>query len=760
MSEASPAPGGAPRPRVGAVALLALALACGAVGQWHFESAQPWRVQQWERFVAQRTAGVIWYGAMAIAAALFVWRARDWPPPVAGRRLRWAAGTALLLLVVAAGWLRFHRLHELPPGLWVDEALNGVQAVQIAASGRPLAALPPEDLRTGLGAGFVDLAGLAFALFDFDDGPWGVRAVAAVIGIAAVAAASALAWVWFGPLAALAAGGWLTISQWHLNYSRWGEMPLMSSLVETLIALGVTVALRARGRRAWAAWLFAGVMTGLGVYTYQTFRLFIVLAGGAAGLCAWRRRAVLVPHRRPLLAALLLAAVVTLPMLRYALSAPEQFGERAMGTLILGREDWRAQLADSLPRSLLAFQLVGDDNPRHNLPFAPLLTPIPAVLAGLGLALCLARARHPPCGATALWFAIALVPAVITLEAPHASRLLDAIVPLALMIGVAVQALIAALQVLLPARLAAPAAFAAAGLAAALTARAEWHQYFVAREALPAFTDAFFPYESAPGRYLARHAPDATVYLDPVTYWQPATFFVAHRYLETRPNDVRELFLAHDFPPRAPLTRDALYLLPRPYATFAAVLESLSPDTACETVRDRFARVDMIACRVPRDAMNDAIARGWRPPYGLRGRFYRGGENGALLAETPLPYALAEYSLDRPPVGHFDLAVWEGTIDLPVDGEYFFRLNPDTTTLEIDGQRILSHHGDAAFGGANEGRARLRAGRRPIRITLAPGTGGPNFLWFYWQPPGGEGDWVPATVLRPAADRSAASPPS
>lgn len=735
--------------QVGAAVALALALACAAVGQWHFDTAQPWRVEQWERFVHHRNTGLLWYGAMAIAALLFARLARGWPPCAVGRRARQVAALLLVAMVALAGWLRFYRLHELPPGLWVDEALNGVQAVEIAAAGRPLVALPPEDLRTGLGAGFVNVAGLAFALFDFDDGPWGVRAVAAVIGIVAVAAGSALAWAWFGPLAALAAGGWLCVSHWHLNYSRWGEMPLMSSLVETLIALAVTLALRAHGRRAWAAWLGAGLLTGLGVYTYQTFRLLLALGGGAAALAAWRWRAALAPHRRPLWAAGLVALVVALPMILYAWTAPEQFGERAMGTLIIGRADWRDQFAASVPRSLLAFQLVGDDNARHNLPFAPLLTSIPAALAGLGLVLCVARAARPPYAATALWFAIALVPAIITLEAPHASRLLDVIVPLALMIGVAIDALCAALRALLPRRAAALAALVGVGIAAGVTARAEWHQYFVAREALPIFTDAFFPYESAPGRYLAERAPAATVYLDPVTFWQPATRFVAHRYLETLPNDVRELHLADDFPPRAPLTQDALYLLPRPYASFAAALEALSPQTDCETWRDRFGRVDLVACRVPREAINRAIAEGWRPPYGLRGRFYRGAADSAPVAEAPLAFALAEYALDTSAIGPFDLAVWEGTIDLPADGEYFFRLNPDSTTLEIDGQRILSHRGADAFGGANEARVTLRAGRRPIRITLAPGDHGPTFLWFYWQPPGGEGDWVPTTALHP-----------
>lgn len=742
-----PTPGRARR----ALAWGVVGLGCAALAQWQFTLAHAARFAQWEDFLAHRSAGLVWYGAMALAVVGLAGALRGAPPLGCRRATRWAAALGLVVLVGAAAWLRFHRLEVLPPGLWVDEALNGVQAVEIAARGWPLVALPPEDVRTGLGAAFVNLAGLAFAWFDFSDGAWGVRAVAAVIGIAAVGAAAVLAWVWFGPLAAVATAGWLAVSQWHLNYSRWGEMPLMSSLVETLLALGVTAGLRGRGRRAWAGWLLAGAMAGAGLYTYQTFRLFIVLAAAAGALVAWRQRAALAGRGPAVAAAALLAVLVAAPMLHYAATRPVDFGERAAGTLIFGRDDWREQLAAAVPRSLFAFHLVGDDNPRHNLPFAPLLTPVPAALAAFGLVWCLTQAGRLPQGAVVLWLAIALVPGMITLEAPHASRLLDAIVPLALLIGVAVEVLGRVLWRALPAPAALPLLALGGVAAAAATVRAEWQAYFVARQRLPAFVDAFYPCESAPGRYLAARQPDATVYLDPVTLWQPATRFLAHRYLAAHPDRVRELRLAHDLPPSPVPARDALYLLPAPYASLAAVLRALSPDTVCETWRDGLDRVEMIACRVPQAALMRAARERWRSPYGLRGR-YLAAAPAAPVREATLPFALLEYPLEEAPHGRLARAEWEGTIDLPHDGEYVFRLNPDSTTLEIAGRSILAHAGAAATGGANEARALLPAGRHPIRITLEPGPHGPAFLWFHWQPPGEPGGWVPATALRPPAD--------
>jgi hypothetical protein len=351
--------------------LLALAaVVCAAIGQWHFVLADATENIQYDVVPAQRNAALAWYAGACVLVIVLCRRTRGWRLPAWPRSRTWHV--CLLSLVCAAAWLRFHRLDDLPPGLWVDEALNGVQAVQIAACGEPLVALPPEDVRTGLGAGFVDVAAIIFRLFDPNDGPYALRAVAAVIGTLGVAALAALAWSLFGARVAVVATTWLAVSQWHLNYSRWGEMPIMSPLIETSIVLGAVYGFRARGWRSAVGFLAAGFLTGVGLYTYQTFRVFILLAAPAAAALALWRSGVARAHRRAIAMALLLACLVAAPMVHYAATQPRQFAERARETLIL-RATTCAQLAESVPRTLF----VSDDRrrqSRHNLPFAPLLS--------------------------------------------------------------------------------------------------------------------------------------------------------------------------------------------------------------------------------------------------------------------------------------------------------------------------------------------------------------------------------------------------
>jgi hypothetical protein len=171
-------------------------------------------------------------------------------------------------------------------------------------------------------------------------------------------------------------------------------------------------------------------------------------------------------------------------------------------------------------------------------------------------------------------------------------------------------------------------------------------------------------------------------------------------------------------------------------------------------VRDRFGRVDLVACRVPHaalDAVREQTAAGaLRWPYGLRGRFYQTDDgSGPPQAEGMLAFPYCDYALDEPPLGRFRRAEWDGFIDIPEAGDYYFRLHPDSTTLSIDGRPIIADAGARAFGGGNPGHAELPAGRLPIRITLEPRPQGPYFLWFLWQPPRGELEIVPPTILHP-----------
>ena len=94
----------------------------------------------------------------------------------------------LLLLLVAAAWLRFWRLDALPPGLFYDEAFNGLDARQLlSGDGLPLY-FPANNGREPL---YIYLQ--AISVFLFGPTAYALRLVSALAGAVTVLAVYDLA---------------------------------------------------------------------------------------------------------------------------------------------------------------------------------------------------------------------------------------------------------------------------------------------------------------------------------------------------------------------------------------------------------------------------------------------------------------------------------------------------------------------------------------------------------------------------------------
>lgn len=736
--------------------LLILALISAVIAQLAFYRAWLMLESAPDQAIVRRNWALIGHAAAAVLALAAALSARRLPCQPARLPVRVAA--ALLLLCLALGaWLRWHRLADLPPAPWIDEALNGIAALEIAAEGKPRVYL--EDRSAGIAAGFVNLTALFMALAQPSDYVWAVRSMSSLLGMTGLLGLALLAWRLLGPRCALVAVLFLAVSQQHVNYSRWGCMPVVSSAVEAWLLLAVAVGLSADGWRRWAAWSAAGILFGAGYYTYMSFRLVgtgLLLFGLALGLRHFR----LVAARRGAIAlAVALAALTLLPMIAYMWRSPGRYADRARQTLVWYdhdgsiRDDWGGHLARSVSRSLLSFHYVGDDNPRHNLPRRPHLPFAVAILAPLGLVWCAAHCRRPAYLLVLVWFVLGLLPGALTHEAPHASRLLDALFPVALLLGVAVDALWSAARAVGGRAVAWPVA-ALFALVALWTARDEYRAYFVLRMQDQRYYQAYLPHEAAPGRLIMAASPELTIYLDPKSMHSPSARLIAWDAFHDPARDLRELRLLHNLPPRETADRPALYILSPPYEPLLPALEALYPRARQRPVINPFGGRDAVTVEVADDDLNSAgaaVAAGtfaW--PCGLLGRFYRDNDGrGEPFHQAVAPYLFCDYPINAEPLGDFGFAEWTGHILLPVSGEYYFRLNPDSTTLAIGDRQLLEHQGEACFGGNNGGHATFDAGVYPVRITYQRHPKVPYFLWFFWRLPDGPEGWVPASVLFP-----------
>ncbi len=334
-------------------------------------------------------------------------------------------------LTLLAAALRLIHLDSVPPGLFLDEAGNGLDALEVLGGRLSLffeRSLGKEPLLNYLITPFVAWLGRE---------PLAVRLPAALAGVLAVPAtfflARELLWeegedkaTWAG----LFAAGLLAASYWAITLNRISfranTLPLAAA---TAFALAWwTLRVGGKGKA-----VLAGGLLGLCFYTYLAGRFVYPLALVALGLLALTQqgRAQLRRRRGELVIMALVAAAVMAPLLAYFAGHPDDFlrraGQVAFTNPLLDDVTPAARLRRSLLGNLAMFGGVGDLEPRHNLPGRSLLTPWLAALFWLGVALALVQGRRPQRWFAVAWFGFFLLPAILAATPPrHALRAIGA----------------------------------------------------------------------------------------------------------------------------------------------------------------------------------------------------------------------------------------------------------------------------------------------------------------------------------------------
>lgn len=369
----------------------------------------------------------------------------------------------LLLAILAIGALfRFYLLPQIPPGLFIDEAMNGNNALEALETGNFKLFYPENNGREGL---FINLQ--AVAIWIFGNEPWALRVVSALFGTLTILGIYLLAKELFpenrndnsglppGSLnlfknwkfeignykVALLSSFFLATSYWHINFSRIGFRAILVSFFATFGMYWLMRGLRT-GKLSNIA--FAGVFIGLGFHTYPAFRLmlFVALLPLIFEFIRWWRKKD-VPGKQCAPCAIglfiLIALAVVSPLVLYFLENPNDFFARSGQVSVFASERPVYEFAKS---NLLTFQMFfwsGDCNPRHNYDCqSQLFLPV-AVFFFIGLFLTIRRLIKrdgmPENNAEAslillAWLFFMSLPATLTREGlPHALRAIGMIPP-------------------------------------------------------------------------------------------------------------------------------------------------------------------------------------------------------------------------------------------------------------------------------------------------------------------------------------------
>lgn len=650
---------------------------------------------------------------------------------------------ALAVIVGAALFMRLYHFTQQPFGIWFDEAEAGLQARQMlqTESYRPIFFAP-----INVTGHFLALYALALAWLG--NTIYSMRLVSVLFGLGGVLAAYLFGNELRGPRFGLALAFFTAVARWDVNFSRIAMTGIDAPFFEFLTLYFFTRLLR-RGHLRDAMW--AGLALGVGLNFYTAFRLYLLAVALFAIVAIIRWWKPLLSslnqggwrHHLSALALLLIASwLLVMPLAKYAVDNPEDFLYRTRQISILTKRD-QADLSQALletsRKHLLMFNVAGDKNGRHNLPGQPMLDPLMGTLMLLGIALALARTRHP-----ANLFFLILIPTAllggilsVDFEAPQSLRSIAVLPAVIYFCGLSVAALGREAEDSL-APLPRPWILGPAVVAAAVILASNAYTYFVLQANDFASWNAFSAPETITGRKMAELGPGYTYYLSPFLTNHPSTRFLAPEIVNQH-----SLNMPDALPIRDPSGRPvALFIHPDEQWVFDEA-RRMYPNARFEVLRGPAPAGEeegppsvYMAVLQPDDLL--AVR-------GLDLRYLPASDNSDPATQVLAPLKTSRaYSINitwpqESPVDSDFVAEWNGVLYAPNYGPYRLRLvAPAQSLLEIDGNVVLQ--------GRDEQKTTLTLaqGNHSIRITADSGAGQ---VALYWQPPGQAEQLVPSWAL-------------
>lgn len=188
--------------------------------------------------------------------------------------LRKSQAAILLLILLIAIFLRVYRLDLVPPALFGDEVDVGYQAYSLLKTGKDLSGqfLPfyIKSLAESRAPLYIYSTVPFVGAFGLNE--WGVRLPAAFWGVVSILAIFLLTKKLFNQKTALYAATLLTISPWHLQYSR---ASFEVTMLLSFIIFGIYFFIK--GFKNYYFWFLSSIVFGLSFYIYSTATVFIPL---------------------------------------------------------------------------------------------------------------------------------------------------------------------------------------------------------------------------------------------------------------------------------------------------------------------------------------------------------------------------------------------------------------------------------------------------------------------------------------------------
>jgi len=339
---------------------------------------------------------------------------------------------SLAMIIIIAFLLRFYGLSFIPPGLYPDEAANGLSALNIL-DGNHGVYFPENGGREGMYyyilALFINIFGRSILA---------LRAASALIGSVTIFFVYLLGKELWDRRVGSVASFFLAVSHWHIIISR---DVFRAILVPMVLAIVFYFLVKAFKTKKPIHFILSGIFIALGFYTYPGYQGIVFLFIFLLAYFLLFKRKYLLKNIKNIGLGFLSFVIVFAPMLVFIIQNPGTYFGRSAGVSIFSAEvaevfgGFFGALWNNIVKSALMFNFSGDMNPRHNIPGIPMLDYIVGILFVIGLVYSVLRFYKIRNLVSLSAIGVFLIPQLMSVEGiPHGLRTLG-ILPFVMIIA-------------------------------------------------------------------------------------------------------------------------------------------------------------------------------------------------------------------------------------------------------------------------------------------------------------------------------------
>lgn len=287
---------------------------------------------------------------------------------------------SIISIIFLAVFFRFFLIGSVPPGLYPDVAVNGMDAVGAMEDNDYNIFYPANNGREGL---YINLLALSFKAFGV--GLWQLRFVGAIIGVLSVLGIYLLGKELFNRNVGLFASLFMASSLWAVNFSRIGFRAVM---VPLLLVWGSLFIFKGFKEKKPLYYVLSAVMFGLGFHTYIAYKAAVLILVFMFGYKVLLEKGFFKEQWFRVGIFSVTIAIVALPILYYE-QTNKGDAARTGQVSVFSEEVNQGSLIKTLAvttfKGLGMYNFYGDPNARHNYKYLPALNPIVGIAFLIGL---------------------------------------------------------------------------------------------------------------------------------------------------------------------------------------------------------------------------------------------------------------------------------------------------------------------------------------------------------------------------------------